>query len=80
MRANVRWDILKFLLNRNTVWQEGHADLVNRFGTDALRRVRELRDDYGWPVEEKPRKQGAWWYRMNHNLAPPPRRLIRRQY
>ena len=77
-RANIRWVILKFMLRNNTTWLDGHADLVDTFGTDALRRVRELRDDYRWPVEERPRKKGAWWYRMNHDLDPPQRIIYRR--
>lgn len=78
VRANVRWEILRYMLKRNTVWLEGRVDLVDQFGTDTLRRIRELRDDYRWPIEEKARKRGAWWYRMNHDVPTPPRRLVRR--
>ena len=77
VRANIRHEILKYMLKRNTVWLEGRTDLVGVFGTDALTRVRELRRVYGWPIEEKSRKKGAWWYRMNYTVTPPPRRIVR---
>lgn len=75
VRANVRWVILKHMLRNNTVWLVG-TELVDRFGTDALRRVRELRDDYRWPIEERSRPRGAWFYRMNHDVSTPRRRII----
>lgn len=73
VRASTRWEILKYLIELNTVWISGR-ELDEKFGTEALRRVRELRYNYGWPIEERAVSKGAWEYRMNYIVRRPKRR------
>jgi len=51
------------LLHRNGQWVNGNNLTVG--GAEAKRRVRELRYEHGWPIEERSRGRGVWDYRMN---------------
>lgn len=68
VRHNARWQILKHLLRQRNVgsgWVSG-ADLITKYGTEALRRVRELTNDFNWPIDQqRPRVGvGVWDYRV----------------
>ena len=70
------WGVWRFLYANNGVFVSG-AVLIDRFGTAALERVRELRHAYGWPIEAKsPDGPGVWSYCLN---VPRLRRYIPRQ-
>jgi hypothetical protein len=57
------------LHNGSFVWGK---DLCELFGTAALERVREVRYQYGWPIQSKTsRGRGPWWYGL---FLDPPRR------
>lgn len=72
-RRPVAWLVWDYLYARNTQWTNGRL-LDERFGTEALRRFRDLRY-LNWPVQCEPRGKGPWWYRLD--LATP-RRIIPR--
>ena len=74
IRDSTRWVILRYLILHNHEWISGRT-LEEIGGTEALRRVRELRRDFGWPIEDRSRGKGVWDYRLN---AYPKRRPLRR--
>lgn len=77
VRSDLRWRTNRYLLSHNGVWIAG-KELTAQFGSEGLRRLRELRHDYGWPIEARSRGRGQWDYRMNIDPWPRKRRVIRR--
>ena len=65
------------LHNGSFVWGK---ELCEMFGTAALERVRELRTQYGWPIESKSsRGKGPWWYGLNLRYDTQRRRVVKRR-
>lgn len=60
VRPTVRWRLLVHYIDHANVWIPGR-DLTDLFGTEALRRSRELHETYGWPIVKRPVGRGATW-------------------
>jgi hypothetical protein len=72
VRGTVMWKCWRHLWIRNRQWVPGRDLLVH--GSEALRRVRDLRK-LGWPLRERPGETlGPWDYRLY--VAVPPMKLV----
>lgn len=59
--------VIRFLQAANGEWVDGYAIASPDVGgSEGLRRLRELRRDDGWPIEERPHPTSAtsWQYRL----------------
>lgn len=77
IRRSVRYEVLVYMI-QHPHWINGRF-LIDNFGTEALRRVREIRENLGWPVIERSRSRGVWQYRMDLSQARQVR-IWRRRY
>ena len=60
-------EVLKALLTESPAWVDAPNLATGECGgSEGLRRVRELRSDYGWPVERRqhPTRSQLWQYRL----------------
>lgn len=69
VRGNQRWLVLKHLIRNNQQWVSGGI-LTHAYGSEALRRWRELRDPFDWPVDRRPPPQGRGVWEYSINLDP----------
>lgn len=60
IRSTVRSQLLRHYVTNANMWLSGRT-LIDQFGTEALRRSRELRESYGWPIIERPAGKGVTW-------------------
>lgn len=57
--------VANVLVNNVGVWIDGHRlETVEVGGSSGLRRLRELRDDYGWNIEQRPTNTSTDQYRL----------------
>lgn len=57
--------VANMLVNNVGMWIEGHRlETVEIGGSSGLRRLRELRDDYGWNIEQRPTDNSTDQYRL----------------
>lgn len=57
--------VANLLVNNVGVWIDGHRlETVEVGGSSGLRRLRELRDDYGWNIDQRPTATSTDQYRL----------------